>query len=164
MTAEDHLYMFARLKNVPKERIDAKIDEILAFVNLKGERKARVQSFSGGMKRRLSLAVAAIGNPKIILLDEPTTGLDPKVRQQIWDLIEKMKKGKSIILTTHSMEEADILADRLSIMVKGKLKCLGTSFYLKQKYGDGHRIALNIDDSKSEEVFKIIKKLFPKAV
>lgn len=79
--------MFARLKNVPKHTISQKIDEILSFVNLTGERKAKVQSFSGGMKRRLSLAVAAIGNPKIILLDEPTTGLDPKVRQQIWDLI-----------------------------------------------------------------------------
>lgn len=83
------------------------------------------------MKRRLSLAVAAIGNPKIIFLDEPTTGLDPKVRQQVWMLIEKLKKNKSVVLTTHSMEEADILSDRISIMVKGKLKCLGTSIYLK---------------------------------
>jgi ABC-type multidrug transport system ATPase subunit len=90
--------------------------------------------------------------------------LDPKVRQQIWDLIQKMKKGKSIILTTHSMEEADILADRLCIMVKGRLKCVGTSFYLKHTYGDGHRLALNIDDTKSKEAFKIIQKLFPKAV
>ena len=106
-------------------------------------------SFSGGMKRRLSLAIAAIGNPRVIFVDEPTTGLDPKVRQQIWELIEKLKKGKSIILTTHSMEEADILADRLSVMVKGKLKCVGTSLYLKQKYGDGHRVTLNIDDSKA---------------
>lgn len=79
--------MFARLKNVPKDKISDKIDHILGFVNLQGERKAKVQSFSGGMKRRLSLAIAAIGEPKIILLDEPTTGLDPKVRQQIWDLI-----------------------------------------------------------------------------
>lgn len=108
---------------------------MLGFVNLSREKKAKVKSFSGGMKRRMSLAIAAIGNPKVIFLDEPTTGLDPKVRQQIWDLIEKLKVGKSIILTTHSMEEADILADRISVMVKGKLKCLGTSFYLKQKYG-----------------------------
>jgi ABC-type multidrug transport system ATPase subunit len=68
------------------------------------EKKNRVGSFSGGMKRRLSLAIAAVGNPKIILLDEPTTGLDPKVRSQVWRLIEKLKQGKSIILTTHSME------------------------------------------------------------
>ena len=95
--------MFARLKNVPKNQIDGKIDEILTFVNLFKEKKNKVGSFSGGMKRRLSLAIAAIGNPKIILLDEPTTGLDPKVRQQVWELIEKLKEGKSIILTTHSM-------------------------------------------------------------
>lgn len=69
LTAEDHLYMFARLKNIPKEHIDAKIDEILAFVNLSREKKNKVASFSGGMKRRLSLAISAIGNPKIILLD-----------------------------------------------------------------------------------------------
>lgn len=79
--------MFARLKNVPLDRIDSRIDEMLQFVNLSTQKKAKVQSFSGGMKRRLSLAIAAIGDPKIILLDEPTTGLDPKVRQQIWDLI-----------------------------------------------------------------------------
>eukprot|EP00919_Chromeraceae_sp_WS-2016_P033897 GHVR01080295.1.p2 GENE.GHVR01080295.1~~GHVR01080295.1.p2 ORF type:complete len:138 (+),score=7.91 GHVR01080295.1:1019-1432(+) len=137
---------------------------MLGFVNLLREKKNKVKSFSGGMKRRLSLAISAIGNPKIILLDEPTTGLDPKVRQQVWKLIEKLKKGKSIILTTHSMEEADILADRLSVMVKGKLKCVGTSFYLKHKYGEGHRITLNIESKKSKEVMAIIKKLFPKAI
>jgi ABC-type multidrug transport system ATPase subunit len=76
---------------------------MLNFVSLFPEKKSKVGSFSGGMKRRLSLAIAAIGNPKIILLDEPTTGLDPKVRQQVWHLIEKLKFGKSIILTTHSM-------------------------------------------------------------
>ena len=164
MTAYEHLYMFAKLKNIEPSLIDSKIDTILGFVNLSSEKRAKVGSFSGGMKRRLSLAISAIGNPKVIFLDEPTTGLDPKVRQQIWELIEKLKKGKSIILTTHSMEEADILADRLSVMVKGKLKCVGTSLYLKQKYGDGHRVTLNIDDSKSKEVFRTIKKLFPKAV
>ena len=164
MTAYEHLFMFASLKNIQIDQIDDKIDTILGFVNLKSEKHAKVSSFSGGMKRRLSLAISAIGNPKVIFLDEPTTGLDPKVRQQIWELIEKLKKGKSIILTTHSMEEADILADRLSVMVKGKLKCVGSSLYLKQKYGDGHRVTLNIDDSKAKEVFRTIKKLFPKAV
>ena len=83
------------------------------------------------MKRRLSLAMAAIGNPKIILLDEPTTGLDPKVRQQVWQLIGKLKVNRSIILTTHSMEEADVLADRVCVMVKGRVRCIGSSLFLK---------------------------------
>jgi len=108
------------------------------------DKKNKVANFSGGMKRRLSLAIAAIGSPKIILLDEPTTGLDPKVRGQVWRLIEKLKEGKSIILTTHSMEEADVLADRICVIVKGKLKCIGSSFYLKRMYGEGHRILINL--------------------
>lgn len=79
--------MFARLKGIPFALVNYKIDEMLSFVSLSREKKNKVASFSGGMKRRLSLAIAAIGNPKIILLDEPTTGLDPKVRQQVWKLI-----------------------------------------------------------------------------
>ena len=79
--------MFARLKGIPFALVNNKIDEMLSFVSLSREKKNKVASFSGGMKRRLSLAIAAIGNPKIILLDEPTTGLDPKVPQHVWKLI-----------------------------------------------------------------------------
>ena len=79
--------MFARLKGIPTDEIDERIDEVLSFVSLLEEKKNLVGNFSGGMKRRLSLAIAAVGNPKIIMLDEPTTGLDPKVRQQVWHLI-----------------------------------------------------------------------------
>lgn len=150
LTAEEHLTLFGKLKGIPSDEIDSKINQILKFVSLDKEKKSRVATFSGGMKRRLSLAVAAIGSPKIIFLDEPTTGLDPKVRQQVWTLIERLKKRKSVVLTTHSMEEADILSDRISILVKGKLKCIGTSMYLKDRYGSGYRIALNVVEGKSE--------------
>ena len=87
LTAEEHLSMFGRLKGIPPSELNSRIDETLTFVNLLQDKKNKVGRFSGGMKRRLSLAIAAIGNPKIILLDEPTTGLDPKVRQQVWKLI-----------------------------------------------------------------------------
>ena len=113
------------------------------------------------MKRRLSLAMAAIGNPKIILLDEPTTGLDPKVRQQVWALIEKLKTNRSIILTTHSMEEADVLADRVCVMVKGRLRCIGSSLFLKELYGKGHRLTLNIERTVVDKVVSSINKLCP---
>lgn len=77
------------------------------------------RTYSGGMKRRLSLAISAQGNPKIILLDEPTTGMDPKSKKEVWNLIQAIRKEKSIILTTHSMEEADVLSDRIAVMVSG---------------------------------------------
>ena len=96
--------IFARLKGIPKYERPQNIQELLEMVGLGREGKNEVKGFSGGMRRRLSLAIAAIGDPRIILLDEPTTGLDPKVRQQVWKLIEKMKRTRSIILTTHSME------------------------------------------------------------
>lgn len=105
--------------------------------------------------------MAAIGNPKIILLDEPTTGLDPKVRQQVWALIEKLKANRSIILTTHSMEEADVLADRVCVMVKGRLRCIGSSLFLKELYGKGHRLTLNIDKGVHDKVTNSLKKLCP---
>lgn len=111
------------------------------------------------MKRRLSLAMAAIGNPKIILLDEPTTGLDPKVRQQVWSLIGQLKANRSIILTTHSMEEADVLADRVCVMVKGKVRCIGSSLFLKELYGKGHRLTLNIEKESYYKVERSLKKI-----
>ena len=82
----------------------------------------RVKTFSGGMKRRLSVAMSLLGDPKVMFLDEPTTGMDPKIRRAIWNLILRMKKDKVIIMTTHSMEEADILGDNIAIMANGQLK------------------------------------------
>lgn len=82
-------------------------------------------TFSGGMKRRLSVAISLIGNPLVVYLDEPSTGLDPSSRQLLWDVIKKAKKSKAIVLTTHSMEEAEVLCDRLGIFVQGKLVCVG---------------------------------------
>jgi ABC-type multidrug transport system ATPase subunit len=114
------------------------------------------------MKRRLSLAIAAVGDPKIILLDEPTTGLDPKVRAQVWELVQRLKRGRSIILTTHSMEEADVLADRLCVVVKGRMKCVGSPFQLKKTYGEGHRLAINLRHRQDEgDVVARIQKMFP---
>ena len=86
------------------------------------------------MIRRLSLAIALIGNPSFILLDEPTTGLDPETKRKIWECISNIKKNRSILLTTHSMEEASVLSDRIGILVKGELKCIGTEMELKKIY------------------------------
>lgn len=98
------------------------------------------RSLSGGMRRRLTLCLALVGNPPILLLDEISTGLDPISRRKIWDVILRSKTDRTVILTTHSMEEADTLSDRLAIMALGILRCLGSSSRLKRKYGMGYRV------------------------
>lgn len=90
------------------------------------------------MKRRLSILLSTIGRQRIIFLDEPTTGLDPVNKRFIWSLIQKIKKHKAVILTTHSMEEADFLSDRIGVIVEGNMKCIGTPLDLKTTYGSGY--------------------------
>lgn len=94
------------------------------------------------MKRRLSCAIAAIGDPDIIFLDEPTTGMDPVNKQGVWHLIQDMKKDRVIILTTHSMEEADVLADRIGIMAFGKIREVDSPMLLKNRYSNGYRLSI----------------------
>eukprot|EP01112_Ceratiomyxa_fruticulosa_P017197 TRINITY_DN5316_c0_g1_i2.p1 TRINITY_DN5316_c0_g1~~TRINITY_DN5316_c0_g1_i2.p1 ORF type:complete len:892 (-),score=168.99 TRINITY_DN5316_c0_g1_i2:62-2737(-) len=140
LTAREHLTMFAELKKIPLSQRVTAVDNILHQVNLYTVGDHRVSSFSGGMKRRLSIAISCIGDPKIIFMDEPTTGLDILSRRNIWTMIQKIKEDKIIVLTTHSMEEADVLSDRIAIMSKGVLKCIGNSLHLKNKFGQGYRI------------------------
>jgi len=140
MSAREHLELFCYLKNVPSQQRQAMIAEKLEMVRLTRVGNNRVGSYSGGMKRRLSVAISSIGEPDIIFLDEPTTGMDPMSRRHVWELIERMKKNRVIILTTHSMEEADVLGDRIAIMAHGKVRCVGNSLHLKKRFGDGYRI------------------------
>jgi ABC-type multidrug transport system, ATPase component len=141
--------------------IPYEIDTRLKEVNLLDVKKARAGTFSGGMKRRLSMAIAFTGNPKIVFLDEPTTGMDPKNRRYIWDLVLRMKKGRVIILTTHAMEEADILSDRIAVIVDGMLKCIGTPLYLKNRFGDGYRLSIVTSASEVKSVIDHVKTIIP---
>lgn len=137
LSGREHLHLFASIKGLPPASIKSVAEKSLEEVKLTGSAQTRAGSYSGGMKRRLSVAIALIGDPKLVILDEPTTGMDPITRRHVWDIIENAKKGRAIILTTHSMEEADILSDRIGIMAKGRLRCIGTSIRLKSKFGTG---------------------------
>ncbi|KAI6675688.1 hypothetical protein NL676_003594 [Syzygium grande] len=137
LTGEEHLYLFTNIKGLAPASIKSVVEKSLAEVRLTEGGKVRAGSYSGGMKRRLSVAIALIGDPKLVVLDEPTTGMDPITRRHVWDIIEDAKKGRAIILTTHSMEEADILSDRIGIMAKGRLRSIGTSIRLKSRFGTG---------------------------
>jgi len=93
------------------------------------------------MKRRLSILLSTVGSPKVVFLDEPTTGLDPVNKRFIWSMIQKIKNDKAVILTTHSMEEADFLSDRIGVIVEGNFKCIGTPLDLKHSYGGGYLLS-----------------------
>ncbi|CAL9062721.1 unnamed protein product [Musa banksii] len=138
LSAQEHLHLFASIKGLPPSTIKSVAEKSLEEVKLTTAARVRSGNYSGGMKRRLSVAIALIGDPKMVFLDEPTTGMDPITRRHVWDIIEDAKRGRAIVLTTHSMEEADILSDRIAIMAKGKLRCIGTSIRLKSRFGTGY--------------------------
>ncbi|XP_020242626.1 ABC transporter A family member 2-like [Asparagus officinalis] len=147
LSSSEHLHLFSSLKGLPPSTINSAVEKSLAEVKLTRAAKVRAGSYSGGMKRRLSVAIALLGDPKLVFLDEPTTGMDPISRRHVWDIIGEAKKGRAIVLTTHSMEEADILSDRIAIMAKGRLRCLGTSIRLKSRFGTGYIATVNFQGS-----------------
>jgi ABC-type multidrug transport system ATPase subunit len=161
LTAHEHMTIFSKIKGVLPDHMPDSIDRLLDSVGLLKVKNARVANFSGGMKRRLSVAMASIGNPRIIFLDEPTTGMDPVSRRDVWNLVQKLKKDKVVILTTHAMEEADILSDRIAVVCDGKLKCIGTPLYLKNTFGDGYRITLVIDPGSERKVMDLMNVIAP---
>jgi len=121
-------------------------DDLITLVQLKEKRNARVATLSGGQKQRLALACALVGDPDLLFLDEPTTGLDPQARRQLWDLIEEFKRaGRTILLTTHYMEEAERLCDRVAIVDRGKVIALGTPPELIASIGVSHLVELSAE-------------------
>jgi ATP-binding cassette subfamily A (ABC1) protein 3 len=100
------------------------------------------KTLSGGQKRKLSVAIAMIGDSKIVLLDEPTSGMDTSARRRLWEMLKKNKAGRIVILTTHYMDEADILGDRIAIMAEGDVQCTGSSLFLKNRYGVGYNLTI----------------------
>jgi ABC-type multidrug transport system ATPase subunit len=137
------------------------VKERLTDVLLYDVANKKAGEFSGGMKRRLSMAISAVGDPKVIYLDEPTTGLDPMSRREIWGAIQRLKKGRVIILTSHSMEEADLLGDRIGVMADGHLRCIGTSLHLKNKFGLGYRLNLNCKDNQQHALREMVNAMLP---
>ncbi|GAX80779.1 hypothetical protein CEUSTIGMA_g8215.t1 [Chlamydomonas eustigma] len=144
LTAREHMLLYADVKGLPWSQRTQAASELLDKVGLTESADRTVGNFSGGMKRRLSVAMALLGDPRVVYLDEPTTGMDPVSRRQVWDLISACKCNRVVILTTHSMEEADVLGDRIGILASGRLRCLGTSLHLKNRFGSGYQLRLTL--------------------
>ena len=120
-------------------------------------------SYSGGNKRKLSLAIALVGSPAVVFLDEPSSGMDPVSRRHMWDIITREREQRSIVLTTHSMEECEALCTRIGIMTAGRLQCLGGQQHLKSKYGGGYTLELRVADDAADALPARMTRLFPGA-
>jgi ABC-2 type transport system ATP-binding protein len=136
LTAKENLIFFGIMHGFPKKELILEADKILEKLGLR-DRDDKTKNFSGGMKRRLNIAIALVMKPEILFLDEPTAGLDPQAKHNVWDYIKELKKdGKTIVLTTHDMYEAEILSDRVLIIDNGKIIVEGTPEKLKEEYSE----------------------------
>ena len=164
LSARQHLTLYARFKGVPEADLTSHVADRLALVNLSDVADQPVTTFSGGMKRRLSVALSTCGSPQLIFLDEPSTGLDPLSRRKIHSMIEKLKcDGRVIVLTTHSMQEADTLGDSVAILDGGKLRAFGTPLFLKGRFGAGYQINLLTEPARVPELKELVAAHLPGA-
>jgi len=162
LTVMDNIRLFGRLYHVPNDIIEKRGMELLKMVGLENFSNQYAGVLSGGMQRRLAVAKALIHDPKILVLDEPTTGLDVQNRTHFWDLLEKVNKEKkiTILLTTQYLEEADALCERIAIIDHGKVVALGTPSELKRSISKGSLLEVSADKANLEKAFEFAKKFF----
>jgi ABC-2 type transport system ATP-binding protein len=157
LNTRENMGLIGRIHGVSSAELKSRSKQLLETMGLESRAKDQVRKFSGGMKRRLNIMMALIHNPGVIFLDEPTLGLDPQARRAIWEYINQLKGEKTILLTTHYMDEADFLADRIGIMDEGKIVALGTSKELKARMREKNTMivsARNLTPKVIEEMRK----------
>ncbi|XP_054065519.1 glucosylceramide transporter ABCA12 isoform X2 [Rissa tridactyla] len=170
LTTKEHLLLYGYIK-VPhwsKQELYQEVKRTLKETGLYSHRHKLAGSLSGGMKRKLSIAIALLGGSRVVILDEPTTGVDPCSRRSIWEIISKNKKGRTIILSTHHLDEAEVLSDRIAFLEHGGLKCCGSPFYLKETFGDGYHLTLTkkknmVEECDTAAVTSLIQSHLPEA-
>lgn len=148
LTAREHLQIFAKIRGVPAELVTKLVDRTIRDLDLTLKADECTSGYSGGNKRKLSVALSMIANPTVNFLDEPSTGMDPETRRFMWDYITSVREGRALVLTTHSMEEADALCSRIGIMIRGQLRALGSSQELKSDFGEGYQVMLRVGGSR----------------
>jgi ABC-2 type transport system ATP-binding protein len=150
LTGEENLVFFGRLYGIPKNKLAERVDWALAFAGLTDRRKDRVGTYSGGMQRRLNLVCGLMHDPRVVVLDEPTVGVDPQSRNLLFENIEALKReGRTVLYTTHYMEEAERLCDRVAIMDRGKLLAMDTVHNLLRQHGGPATVEIEFDDRPS---------------
>jgi lipooligosaccharide transport system ATP-binding protein len=158
LTVSENLFIYGRYFGLSKKFIRAKIEELLAFAQLEEKRDVKVDALSGGMKRRLTIARALVSEPDILMLDEPTTGLDPQARHILWDRLFRLKEtGVTLVLTTHFMDEAEQLCDRLVVMDNGKIMAEGSPLELIKSYSTKEVLEVRFGSERNKEVAPILR-------
>jgi lipooligosaccharide transport system ATP-binding protein len=153
LRVRENLLVYGRYFGLPAKVVAKRADELLAFAQLEDKGKAKVDSLSGGMKRRLTIARALINDPRVLLLDEPTTGLDPQARHILWDRLFRLKEqGTTLLLTTHYMDEAEQLCDRLVVVDKGSIMAEGTPAELIRRYSSREVLEVRFGSDRNSEV------------
>ncbi|XP_068007264.1 ATP-binding cassette sub-family A member 9-like isoform X1 [Melanerpes formicivorus] len=165
LTVKENLRTFAHIKGVQQNEVEQEVQKVLMMLDLNNLQDVRADALSGGQKRKLSLGIAILGNPQVLLLDEPTAGLDPLSRHQVWSLLKEGQAGRVTLFTTQSMKEADVHADRKAFLSKGRLQCVGSSLYLKRKWGTGYQLRIQVNDLCDPELTSsLVKQYIPDAV
>lgn len=159
LTCKESLMLMGEMYDVPKDELEKRVEKLLKDLFLTDKADTVVTKLSGGMKRRLNLAMAVVHQPEIVLLDEPSEGLDPQSRRVLWNYIRSLRddEGKTVILTTHLMDEADRLSDRIAIIDHGKLLKLDTPTNLKKEIGEGDVVEMKLSHpEKNQEVAALL--------
>ena len=152
LTVRENIVIYGRYFGLPRKELGARADELLEFVELTERANDKVEPLSGGMKRRLTIARSLVNDPEVMLLDEPTTGLDPQARHVVWDRLYRLKRqGVTLVLTTHYMDEAEQLCDRLVVMDKGKIVAEGSPRELIERYSTREVVELRFDESRPDD-------------
>jgi len=160
LTVTENLYIYGRYFGLSKKFVRAKVAELLAFAQLEEKKDVKVEALSGGMKRRLTIARALVSEPDILMLDEPTTGLDPQARHILWDRLFRLKEdGVTLIITTHFMDEAEQLCDRLMVMDKGKIMAEGSPAQLIKQYSTREVLEVRFGSDRNQEVAPTLRSM-----
>nr|KAF6292048.1 ATP binding cassette subfamily A member 9 [Pipistrellus kuhlii] len=164
LTVRENLRLFAKIKGIQPQEVEGEVQRVLGDLEMENIQDILAQNLSGGQKRRLTFGIAILGDPQILLLDEPTAGSDPLSRHRVWNLLKERKSDRVILFSTQFMDEADILADRKVFISNGKLRCAGSSLFLKKKWGIGYHLSLHLNEMcDPDNITSIVKQHIPDA-
>ncbi|XP_061735979.1 glucosylceramide transporter ABCA12 isoform X2 [Nerophis ophidion] len=164
LTGEEHLYFYAAIRGICKSEVEREVRHLVKKLQLQEHQKMTTEGYSCGTRRKLSTAIALVGHPQILLLDEPSSGMDPRTKRHLWKIISEEVKGKcAVVLTSHSMEECEALCSRLAIMVKGQFRCLGSLQHIKNRFGRGFTVKMYLAEAARdvEAITDFMQRQFP---